>query len=140
MFRCHGNVSGRSIANTLHIICNRVLEEKRRAKERSSKSQKQGSDLLNAPVSSTARGGLLIGWFVKIRKLLRGGGYLNMFESTGTCHRPTKSHAFCVRHTHFGPFSRSHASKQNPHAFCNKLLGLFKFLNFIQNPSKIPLS
>jgi len=55
MFRCHGNVSGRSIANTLHMICNRVLEEKRRVKEKSSKSQRQGSDLLNAPVSSSAR-------------------------------------------------------------------------------------
>ena len=83
MFRCHGNVSGRSIANTLHIICNRVLEEKRKAKERSSKSQKQGSDLLNAPVSSTARGGLLIGWFVKIRKLLREGGILTCLKVRG---------------------------------------------------------
>eukprot|EP00794_Sanderia_malayensis_P007535 gene7535-8372_t len=56
MFRCHGNVSGRSITNTLHAICNRVLEEKRRAKEKNAKAQKTGSDLLNAPVSSSARG------------------------------------------------------------------------------------
>ena len=56
MFRCHGNVSGRSIANALHTICNRVLEEKRRAKEKNSKAQKSASDLLNAPLSSSARG------------------------------------------------------------------------------------
>ena len=56
MFRCHGNVSGRSVANTLQVICKRIIEEKRKAQEKTAKPQKQASDLLNAPVSSTARG------------------------------------------------------------------------------------
>ena len=31
--------------------------------------------------------------------------------------RPSKSHAFCVRHTHFEILSRSHAKKRDSHAF-----------------------
>lgn len=50
MFRCHGHVSGRSITNALQAICNRVLDEKRRAKERSdSPSVRSSSDLLKPP-------------------------------------------------------------------------------------------
>ena len=30
---------------------------------------------------------------------------------------PSKSHALCMRHTQFDSFSRSHASKENSHAF-----------------------
>ncbi|XP_065669174.1 amyloid beta precursor protein binding family B member 2 isoform X2 [Hydra vulgaris] len=33
MFRCHGELTGRSITNALQIICNRVLDEKRQTKE-----------------------------------------------------------------------------------------------------------
>ncbi|XP_057313063.1 uncharacterized protein LOC130654488 isoform X1 [Hydractinia symbiolongicarpus] len=53
MFRCHGNVSGRSITNALQAICNRVLDEKRRAKSRSESPSVRVSDLLKPPPKTT---------------------------------------------------------------------------------------
>ncbi|XP_066920154.1 uncharacterized protein [Clytia hemisphaerica] len=49
MFRCHGHVSGRSVTNALQAICTRVLEEKKRAKERENSTVKPPSDLMRPP-------------------------------------------------------------------------------------------
>ena len=53
MFRCHGQVSGRSVTNALQAICSRVLEEKKRkAKERENPATKPSSDLMRPPSKS----------------------------------------------------------------------------------------
>lgn len=50
MFRCHGQVSGRSVTNALQAICTRVLDEKRKAKERNENpAHRKSSDLLRPP-------------------------------------------------------------------------------------------
>lgn len=54
MFRCHGHVSGRSITNGLQAICTRVLDEKRRAKEKADTPQVKGSSDLLKPPPKTA--------------------------------------------------------------------------------------
>ena len=59
MFRCHGNISGRSVANALHEMCNRILEEKKRAKENAEQNAakaKPWSDILNTPPPTAAKG------------------------------------------------------------------------------------
>ncbi|CAB4002337.1 amyloid-beta A4 precursor -binding family B member 1 isoform X2 [Paramuricea clavata] len=56
VFRCHGNISGRAIHNKLHEMCNRILEEKRRAREnQQNDSTKQWSDILNTPPKPSAK-------------------------------------------------------------------------------------
>ncbi|XP_032226738.2 uncharacterized protein LOC5502580 isoform X2 [Nematostella vectensis] len=57
MFRCHGNISGRAITNALHEMCNKILEEKRRAQESVSKTAqpKPWSDIMNTPPPPSAK-------------------------------------------------------------------------------------
>ncbi|KAK3744142.1 hypothetical protein QZH41_017960 [Actinostola sp. cb2023] len=56
MFRCHGNISGRAITTALHEMCNRILEEKKRAQEISKKnSPKLWSDIINTPAPPSAK-------------------------------------------------------------------------------------
>ena len=59
MFRCHGNISGRAITNALHEMCNRILEEKKRAKHEAKKksTDKQSwSDIINTPPPPSVKG------------------------------------------------------------------------------------
>ena len=49
VFRCHGNVSGRSITNALQAICNRVLDEMRKPKKDDGSVARPTSDLLRPP-------------------------------------------------------------------------------------------
>lgn len=58
MFRCHGNISGRAITTALHEMCNKILEEKKRAQEISKKNSqaKPWSDIINTPPSLSVKG------------------------------------------------------------------------------------
>lgn len=57
MFRCHGNISGRTITNALHDMCSKILEKKKKAQESNRKmsAQKPWSDIINTPPPSSAR-------------------------------------------------------------------------------------
>ncbi|CAB4024563.1 amyloid beta A4 precursor -binding family B member 2-like, partial [Paramuricea clavata] len=56
LFRCHGNFSGRYINYNLHEMANRILEERRRAREnQQNDSTKQWSDILNTPPKPSAK-------------------------------------------------------------------------------------
>ena len=57
VFRCHGTISGRAIHNKLHEMCNKILEEKKKAREtQQNGSTQQWSDIINTPPKSSARG------------------------------------------------------------------------------------
>lgn len=56
VFRCHGNISGRAIHNKLHEMCNKILAEKKKARENQNGSTRHWSDIMNTPPKPSAKG------------------------------------------------------------------------------------